>query len=120
MNETPTAAPTVKVGSIFRMSWGYGQTNINYFQVTRLTDKGIFIREIASKAVPNTQGMMCQRVVAVPGSFRDSSQWCGKGYNDKNPETFRKIDFRDPRFSIRGRYFASLWTGESDYESWYA
>jgi hypothetical protein len=120
MNETTTQTP-VKVGDIFNMSWGFDQTNNNFFQVTRLSVKGIFIREINS-AGAGGDGMMCRNVVAAPNSFKDSSQWCGRGYGDKNPETFRRVSWYSgkPSFSIRGRYYASLWDGKLTYESWYA
>lgn len=120
MNEQTNITP-VKVGDIFEMSWGYDQTNINFFQVTRLTPKGVYVREIGS-AGAGGEGFMCQDVVAVKDSFKDNSQWCG-GYGHGNPEMFRRIDYRTdqpPSFSIRSRYFAYLWDGKPTYCSWYA
>jgi len=35
-----------KVGQILYNSWGYEQTNIDYFQIVRVTDASVFIREI--------------------------------------------------------------------------
>jgi hypothetical protein len=37
-----------KVGDILVSSWGYDQTNIDYFQVVRTSDKSVWIREIES------------------------------------------------------------------------
>lgn len=120
MNENTTET-SVKVGDIFEMSWGYDQTNVNFFQITRLSKGGIFIREISSKGVPGTDGFMCQNVVAVKDSFLDHSQWCGDGDFTDNVETFRRLkpDSR-PCFSFRGRYYAYLWDGKPTYCSWYA
>jgi hypothetical protein len=36
-----------KVGDIYYTSWGYEQTNIDFFQVVRLTPKGVVFRKIA-------------------------------------------------------------------------
>lgn len=36
----------VEVGSIFVSSWGYEQTNVDFYQVTRKTEKTITLREI--------------------------------------------------------------------------
>ena len=37
----------IKVGDIFRTSWGYDQTNIEFFEVTKVMGKSVEIREIA-------------------------------------------------------------------------
>lgn len=41
MNNTP-----IKPGDILTYSWGYEQTNIDFFQVTRVTAKNAWIRRI--------------------------------------------------------------------------
>jgi len=43
-----------KVGDILSSSWGYGQTNIDFFQVVRATGKSVEIREISSRTVYTT------------------------------------------------------------------
>lgn len=35
-----------QIGDIYRCSWGYDQTNVDYYQVTRVTDKSVWIREV--------------------------------------------------------------------------
>jgi len=120
---------SVKIGDMFSMSWGYDQTNVNYFQVTRLTSKGVYVREIGAKSVEGTQGFMCESVVPNPNSFLERSQWCG-GFDDGNPETFRKIQFSrwngpgteaSAYFNFKGRYFARpVKVNEQTYNSWYA
>ena len=50
----------VKVGDIFRCSWGYDQTNIDYYQVVELKGKrGVMIREICamSETIGFAQGV---------------------------------------------------------------
>lgn len=127
MNENTTPAPTpepVKVGDLFSMSWGYDQTNVNYFQVTRLTPKGVYVREIGAKGVTGTQGFMCETVRPVKDNFLAKSQWCG-GYSSTNPETNRRLKWSDYSkawyFGFEGRYFAHQVKGNGEqYNSWYA
>jgi hypothetical protein len=116
----------IKVGDLYEMSWGYDQTNVNYFQVTRVSIKGVWVREIGAKSVPGTQGFMCESVVPNKDNFLSKSQWCG-GYDSTNPETFRRVQFSNYNnqpvtyFNFQGRYFASpVKAGESTYNSWYA
>jgi hypothetical protein len=45
-----------KIGDILYDSWGYEQTNIDFYQVTNISDKSVWIREISSEMVPGTQG----------------------------------------------------------------
>jgi hypothetical protein len=123
MNTSTTPTPTVKVGDLFNMSWGYDQTNNNTFQVTRITPKGVYVREIGRKSAGG-EGFMCQNVVAVKDNFLDQSQWCG-GFGSGNPETFRKLKWssysKQWYFTFKGRYSAFPTTEtETHYESWYA
>lgn len=108
----------IKVGDVFDMSWGYDQTNTQFFQVTRLTPKGVYVREIGYKAVEQTQGFMCQYVNPTPDTFLKHSQWTGEG----NPELLRKIGYTSgkPYFSLGRSYCAFLWDGKACYQSWYA
>lgn len=64
--EPPTP---VKVGDIFRNSWGYDQTNVDYYQAVRVTAQSVYLRAIASEQVPNTGGHMSCDVRPVPGKF---------------------------------------------------
>jgi hypothetical protein len=115
--------PKIVVGSIFDMSWGYDQTNVNYFQVTRLSPSGVFVREIAGKSVAGTDGSMCCNVVPQKDVFLERSQWVGKkenGLGKDNSETFRRLkDETAVAFSIEGRYWARLNDGKPQYMSWY-
>jgi hypothetical protein len=58
----------LKVGDVMRSSWGYDQTNIDYYQVVELRGKrGVVIREIGAESV-DTGSMQGNSVPAV-GSF---------------------------------------------------
>lgn len=62
----------LKVGSIFICSWGYEQTNIDYYQVTKVNPSGktISIRQIASN--DSHTGNMSGTSIPIPNAFTDS------------------------------------------------
>lgn len=62
---------TLKLGDILYTSWGYDQTNIDFYQVTRLVGPTtVEIREIHSRDVDNHGSHDSSRCVAVPDSFK--------------------------------------------------
>lgn len=56
-----------QVGDIYRTSWGYDQTNVEFFQVIEITGKYAILREIA--AASEDRGSGCESVVAQSGAF---------------------------------------------------
>ena len=59
-----------KVGTILVNSWGYDQTNVDFYEVTeRPSPHFVIIREIGSKGVPGTASFMAESVVPVPGDY---------------------------------------------------
>lgn len=62
---------TVKVGDIFYSSWGYDQTNIDFYQIVRLTEKGsAFVRPIRARRVETENGHFTQEaLVPVKDGF---------------------------------------------------
>ena len=53
---------TLKEGDILRASWGYDQTNIDYYQVTRVIGKSVEVREIGQQ----TESTAYMQGVCVP------------------------------------------------------
>jgi hypothetical protein len=45
-----------KVGDLLYSSWGYDQTNVDFYQVTKVGDKSVWVKPIAGESVPNTSG----------------------------------------------------------------
>lgn len=66
----------IKVGDIFYSSWGYDQTNIDYYKVVSIspTKKTVKIIRICSKTLENT-GFMSERVVPNPDSVYLETEW---------------------------------------------
>lgn len=69
MVDTEIAA--VEVGDVFEYSWGYDQTNVDYFEVIAVTPSGksVRLRPIGARSVPHSEGFMSDRCVPVPGNF---------------------------------------------------
>lgn len=58
----------LQVGDILRASWGYDQTNIDYYEVTRLVGaQMVEVREIAARA--QETGFMSGDSVPAPGQY---------------------------------------------------
>jgi hypothetical protein len=43
-----------KIGDVLESSWGYEQTNVDYYQVTKVMGKMVEIREIGARSVPGS------------------------------------------------------------------
>ena len=74
---TATITRPVEVGDIFARSWGYDQTNVDFYEVVGITPSGKSVRivPIASEIVEGA-GTAYTRVRAVPGSphpYRDAT-----------------------------------------------
>lgn len=60
------AADHFKVGDLLYTSWGYDQTNIEFWKITRVLEKSVEVVAIGSKSVPGTQGFMSEQVTPDP------------------------------------------------------
>jgi hypothetical protein len=97
-----------KVGQILYDSWGYEQTQCDFYQVTEVKGLKIKIRPICSKTVDGSQGHDCCRVVPVKDSFIEGKEEIIKIVNNPN--------------SIRMNSFSSAYKTtetESHHVSWY-
>jgi len=99
---------TLKEGDILYSSWGYEQTNIDFYQVTKVvSNKTVKIRRINSSFEEQT-GFMSGRKVAVKDSFKEGSEEMLKRVNEGN------------WISLNSYSGASLWDGTPMNYSWYA
>jgi hypothetical protein len=94
----------VEVGQFLKASWGYDQTNVDFYQVTKLI--GETMAEV--QKVPNistgNDGNMSGKV--IPGE------------NDGKGKTYR-VKVKAGGATINNNY-ASIWDGTPAYTSWYA
>lgn len=63
------AGHTFKVGDCLYQSWGYDQTNIDFFEVVEVLPKSVKIRRIGEKMVKGSEGFMCENVVPDMGNY---------------------------------------------------
>lgn len=106
----------VGVGAIFVESWGYDQTNIDYYEVIATTRTGVRLRKIGAKSVG------FDRVEPAPGEFITS----GYSRHGTDPKGFwKKVsghvdgdgDGNTPWINMTSYSGASLWEGGSNYET---
>jgi hypothetical protein len=60
-------APRAQVGDILVCSWGYDQTNVDYYEVVAVKGSTCTIREIGARVVDGGRGS--ERVAPVAGAF---------------------------------------------------
>jgi len=64
------ALANVKVGDIFHASWGYEQTNNDFYQVTDIKKSTLTLREIGSDIVEGSESSLCSnRVTPIKDAF---------------------------------------------------
>ena len=96
----------LKPGDLLHYSWGYDQTNCEFWQVVKVTAKTATIREIGSKTTGKETGnSMASYLVPCPDQFF-------------GPEIRRRCC--GPKAVNTSFGSASLWDGRPKYSSWYA
>lgn len=97
----------IKLGDIFVSSWGYEQTNVDFFEVVKVTPKGVGIVEIGKQSIGDTGGPSV-KVVPVPGS-------AGKGAPVKSKQV--RDTGGTKRIRINSYSTARLWDGQPEYQT---
>lgn len=112
-----------KVGDVFHYSWGWEQTNCEFWQVVEVKGSSIVLREIAQTVVPGSETCsMADRRLPVVGKFLEStSVHCKNGETSltKRVQWYAGNDGAGvPYISMKYGSF-HLWDGRSKYCSWY-
>lgn len=104
--QTEKFKEALKVGDILCDSWGYDQTNVEFYKVISINDKKtkIVIQEMSHDQVGNgeSHGMACH---VVPGECY-------------GPKLEKKITGEGIR--LCSSIFLTPWSGNPKYKSWYA
>lgn len=104
-----------KVGDILYSSWGYDQTNIDFYQVTAVKGKQVVIRQICQKVDESKdRGDMSEYVLPIKDSFRQD----GKEYRKLAQMPYNNAE--GYWLSLTSYSSAEPWDGESKYQSHYA
>jgi hypothetical protein len=68
IKEQRSAPHSLTVGAILHTSWGYDQTNVEFFEVTRIVGPHtVELRELAQER--SESGFMCGRCKPIPGNY---------------------------------------------------
>lgn len=103
----------INIGDIFCYSWGYEQSNINYFEVVGLKGtKQIIIREI-SYEITETTGFESYKVRPVKNKFLQNSQFI-KDNNIGAIKQVKGLQNGTIYINIESFGFCSLWDGTDD------
>lgn len=101
------------IGDIIVNSWGYEQTNIEFYKVTRITKRTIYVREIPKKEAENEwRGAMCSHVIPEPEFFLKDSQEFPLRVNAMGDNTSLS--------NGKSYMYFHKWDGRPKYCSWYA
>lgn len=100
-----------KVGDILVSSWGYEQTNVQWYQVVGVTAKSVKIREIKGRV--QETAFMSGESVPIPDAFIDNL-WFGE------QKTARINSFGRVNITSDGHITAKKWDGYPKHVSWYA
>ena len=96
----------VSVGDIFVDSWGYDQTNIDFYEVTGLTGASVRVRRIDSRIVSGV-GSPQEQVEPVPGSY----------FGDEMTRLISGDGSYKPAFKTGYNSYAFLWQGEPRWQT---
>jgi len=120
-----------KVGDILEHSWGYDQTNTDFYQVVEAKKASVVLRPIANKTVEGSEGFMSKMVLPVKDSFLEkTTQALTDHRNDmvtpEKPTLFKRVSFYvqdngEMVYYIPTPYgWCDLWNEKPSYDSSYA
>lgn len=129
-----TEAPVVKVGDFFCSSWGYDQTNIDFYKVVGLTPSGksVRVQKWTSKLAPGTASGGPQEYVVPgdsPATYTDWSEVTPEMdyWEREEHKVTREVPVETKRLKVGGYRAASftvnsysgayLWDGKPEYQT---
>ena len=120
-----TPSHGVKVGDLFSITWGYEQTNNDFFQVIALVGKqSVRIRQVSPEVLERIPcSHMSEDVrykVPEPGEMLPPCNYSVFIKDEEKGDIKRLTDTAyGPAFRVEG-HLATLYKGETLYNSWYA
>lgn len=107
----------MKTGDVLSYSWGYDQTNVEFFEVVRATPKSAWLRPIAGSMPEGETGFMSGH--SVPAQPVRPASHCSVTL--KGPKKICQSSFNGGReFVSMPHGIAQVWDGKPCYTSWYA
>lgn len=132
--QTQPETVTVKVGDFFYSSWGYDQTNVDFYKVVGLTPSGksVRVQQWTSALAPGTESGGPQEYVVPGESPATYTDWSavteGMDYwEQQEAKVTREVPVETKRlntkysgrayFSVNSYSAASLWDGTPKYQT---
>lgn len=113
-----------EVGTILYSSWGYDQTNIEFYKVVKVSEKSVWIQELKNQIVEQV-GFMSEKVVPSDefrkGGWVKAPDGIGQVYDpDYIAPPERKLWSKHGGVRLSSFQSAWIWDGQSKYASHYA
>ncbi len=108
---SPEDIEKITPGTIFHYSWGYEQTNCDYFQVIERKGRYITLRKIGSEHDHECGNSMAEYRKPVPDAFLE---------NAKPMRKLVQFSGGKPYIKINSFGWCNVWDGSANYCSWYA
>ena len=108
------AEVVVNVGDIFCYSWGYDQTNVDFYQVIEVKGKTATLRAIGAKQVKGSGGFMSCNLSPVKDSFKTGR------FAETIKKRIQSGYSGTPSFSMPHGSLSLTREDSSHYSSWYA
>ena len=119
-----------KVDDILHHSWGYDQTNCDFYQVVEAKKASVVLRKIETRTVPGSEGFMSASLMPMKDAFIEKGHHAltkyGDGITPEHPTIMKRVSFyvKDDdslRYFIPVPYgWCDLWEGKPEHSSWYA
>ena len=106
----------IEPGAVFVESWGYDQTNVNAYEVVRVTAASVAIK-------PVKQEIVSGRVRPVRGEIREWRDHCRVGKVNARGEVLKRVSSGwrgEPWLNMTSYSGASLWDGVESFYDTYA
>jgi len=101
------------LGEIFYDSWGYGQTNIDWYQVTKVNPKSVIVRRLEADVKSKSMDLHGSTT-----PIRDSFKGTREILKKVNVASWEEKGSED-RFYLKSEYgWMSKWNGEPKGSSW--
>lgn len=117
----PATEQTVEVGDFFVCSWGYDQTNVDFYKVIEVTPSGKSIKvQQWSKAFTSRGG---PQENVVPGDAPTTVRVWNEDYSDQTeqdaPVTMHRIKrgWSTPAFTVNSFSVAQKWDGTPEWQT---
>lgn len=109
LNKNVLASDFYKVGDVVYNSWGYEQTNIEFYQVIKVGVKSIEVKELYKKTVNGSEAFMSCSVLPDIDNFREN----GDSYT-------LRVKHEGRLSNPKSFFYFKKHDGSPKYNSWYA